>query len=167
MLGIDSTLTRSSSMVHVETKQKVDKPQRTQPSKTHSPTKERTKRSSTSSSFKQGKPKRRLSYSKLLIYNSNHDPDEVFTYDPDLLYLRSHIKPVFFETFQEGVNKYISGDWTSAKDSLEKANTLMIGNDIIIHCKGDGPAQTLLKYIASYQYKAPKKWPGYRPLTSK
>jgi hypothetical protein len=67
----------------------------------------------------------------------NDDPTEVFESDSDLLALREHITTEFLDTFKDGVDAYLNGDWIVAKDHLEKADYLMFealpkgsGNDI-------------------------------------
>ena len=101
------------------------------------------------------------------FYNSSHDPDEVITNDTDCVNLRSHISDGFLEEFTKGMNKYISGDWPTAKVHLEKSDLIMKENPYIGGIYGDGPAQTLLKYMSSYDYISPSNWQGFRPLTSK
>jgi hypothetical protein len=117
----------------------------------------------TSTSKKKSRSKsRRPSY-----FNASHDPDEVFEKDVDMINLRSHIEATFVEEFAKGVSKYISGDWPTSKTHLELCDTMMRESPLIDSCIGDGPSQTLLKYMASYEYKAPSSWMGFRPLTSK
>ena len=107
-------------------------------------------------------PKRRNS-----LFNSSHDPDEVIDQDPDMINLRAHINDAFIEEFAKGVNKYITGDWPTAKGHFEKSNEIMIENALTYESSGDGPSQTLLKYMGSHEFKAPDNWQGFRPLTSK
>jgi hypothetical protein len=64
----------------------------------------------------------------------------------------------FLEVFQSGVETYLAGDWPSARLALEAALKLK---------PDDGPALTLLRYMASLQYKRPLDWSGFRELTEK
>ena len=100
-------------------------------------------------------------------YSSYDDPEEVIDRDIDIVNLRAHIDEAFLDEFSKGVTKYISGDWQTAKIHLEKSNNMMLENPYVEDSKGDGPSRTILKYMANYQYKAPSKWQGFRPLTSK
>ena len=107
---------------------------------------------------------------RISVFTSGDEPDEVLAQDSDLVNLRSHINNVFIHEFGKGVNKYITGDWLIAKGHFEKSDAIMKeilnanNDDTNI---GDGPSQTLLNYMATYQYIAPDSWSGFRPLTSK
>ncbi len=57
------------------------------------------------------------------------------------------------------------GDWTTARGFLERSNTYMLETCPILG--GDGPSQTLLRYMANQNFEAPASWKGYRPLTAK
>ncbi len=97
---------------------------------------------------------------------TRHDePIEVFERDSDLTMLRAHVTPEFKETFRIGVDKYLEGDWSGARDYLEKANNMMAVAAPALG--GDGPCKTLLEYMSERNWVAPASWKGYRPLTSK
>ena len=82
------------------------------------------------------------------------------------LTLRKHAAdPEFTELFKEGVALYLSGEWLAAKALLERADLYMREAAPILG--GDGPSRTLLAYMGSQNFEAPKSWKGYRPLTSK
>lgn len=101
-----------------------------------------------------------------IVLKTSDDPtDEVFDYDYDLLTLRQHASLKFFSVFKEGIDFYLQGDWGEARTYFEKSNKMML--DSVPALGGDGPSQTLLRYMADHDYKAPKWWKGYRPLTSK
>jgi len=97
------------------------------------------------------------------------DPDdetnEVFENDYDMITLRQHATEEFLDTFKEGVNCYLSGDWSAAKTFLEKSDEMMKTN--VPALGGDGPSLTLLSYMKDRDYQAPADWKGFRPLTSK
>jgi hypothetical protein len=101
------------------------------------------------------------------VFNSWHDPDDVIAQDIDLVNLRSHIDDDFTKLFAKGVNKYISGDWSSSKCHLERCDVIMRENPYANGCDGDGPSLALLKYMASHNFTAPSTWLGFRPLHSK
>lgn len=66
--------------------------------------------------------------------------------------------PGFREVFQHGLELYLSGDWTAAREEFEVAlNTR----------PGDGPSNTLLSYMQSFGYACPADWQGFRELTEK
>lgn len=98
------------------------------------------------------------------FYNSSADLVEVFEKDYDLITLRKHITPEFSSEFKKGVETYLQGDWSVARKHLEKANELMAQ---VPTKSGDGPSQTLLRYMEGYGWQAPSTWKGFRPLTSK
>lgn len=80
--------------------------------------------------------------------------------------LRSHATdPEFLATFKEGIALYLSGDWTNARLLLEKADQQMAA--LAPALGGDGPSQTLLRYMGHQNFVPPSSWKGFRPLTSK
>ena len=94
-----------------------------------------------------------------------NEPIEVFERDSDLTLLRAHVTQDFKETFRIGVDRYLEGDWSGARDYLEKANNMMAVAAPALG--GDGPCKTLLEYMSERNWVAPATWKGYRPLTSK
>jgi hypothetical protein len=80
--------------------------------------------------------------------------------------LRKHAVDVEFQnTFKEGVELYLNGDWAAAKGLLERADIMM--SELAPVLGGDGPSRTLLSYMQNRGFEAPKTWKGFRPLTSK
>ncbi|MCQ2816584.1 MAG: hypothetical protein MJ252_04870, partial [archaeon] len=65
---------------------------------------------------------------------------------------------LFYECFEKGINNYISGNWSEALTWLNKSKYL---------CEKDGPTNTILKYMKSFDYKCPEDWKQCRALTSK
>lgn len=93
-------------------------------------------------------------------------PGDVFEQDYDLVTLRQHATdPEFQTTFKEGIALYLSGDWANARLLLEKADLQMAA--LAPALGGDGPSQTLLRYMGQQNFVPPSTWKGYRPLTSK
>lgn len=90
---------------------------------------------------------------------------DVFENDYDVLTLRAHVNTDFLETFKEGVQMYLAGDWMEAKSMLEKADGMMA--KLVPSQGGDGPSRTLLNYMGNCEFKAPPSWKGFRPLTAK
>jgi hypothetical protein len=97
-------------------------------------------------------------YYSCLEYTNN-----IFDFDLDLKYLRSHINDYFLVNFEKGFKHYINGNWRKARDYFIVANKAMI---VSIQCE-DGPTNTLLKYMASFNFEKPKDWKGFRKLESK
>ena len=64
----------------------------------------------------------------------------------------------FYYNWDEGINAYKKGDFTTAGDRFKRCLKLF---------PDDGPAKTLLKYFENRNYKAPEGWIGVRELTSK
>jgi class 3 adenylate cyclase len=94
-----------------------------------------------------------------------HDTSEVFEKDYDMVTLRNHLPTDFKQIFNEGLELYLQGDWTTAKGFFEKATQMM--KEIPFFEKGDGPSNTLLRYMENHGWQAPSSWKGFRPLTSK
>ena len=71
---------------------------------------------------------------------------------------RSEFTKFFYETFREGFDAYVEGNWEEAKDKLETC--LLLTNK-------DTPSVLLYNYISEFNFISPKDWKGYRQLTSK
>ena len=72
--------------------------------------------------------------------------------------------PDFTANFGKGISAYLAGDWSIARVFLQKSDEYM---SQVEGFDGDGPSRTLLKYMGERDYKAPKDWAGFRPLTAK
>ncbi|CAE7537306.1 cya [Symbiodinium microadriaticum] len=107
---------------------------------------------------------RRIDSIQPIFYTSESDTFEVFERDYDMRALCAHVTPEFLEAFRTGLELYLQGDWLIARDHLEKADSLMAQ---VPNMKGDGPSQTLLRYMDAHGWQAPSSWKGFRPLTSK
>jgi class 3 adenylate cyclase len=94
-----------------------------------------------------------------------NETSEVFEKDYDMITLRNHLPVGFKETFNEGLELYLQGDWATARGFFEKASQQM--SQIPFFEKGDGPSNTLLRYMENHGWQAPSSWKGFRPLTSK
>lgn len=68
---------------------------------------------------------RRFSDENAIISKAQEMPEELFNYDVDLVALRKHITEAFMETFNKGVNCYVSGDWENARMLLLESNEIM------------------------------------------
>lgn len=64
----------------------------------------------------------------------------------------------FFQKWAQAFGAYVSGNWGSAAEQLTQVSE-MVG--------GDGPAKTLLEFLAQCGNKAPADWRGFRALTEK
>lgn len=101
---------------------------------------------------------------------NNVETEDLFYGDTDLVILRRHAKSdpndtEFGDTFKEGVQCYLDGDWAKAKDLLTKTDNMMKERAPILG--GDGPSKTLIRYINEHGPEKPSWWEGFRPLTSK
>ncbi len=83
--------------------------------------------------------------------------------DQDLIQLRHLATSTFKETYRQGLENYLSGDWEKAREYFIKADSLMINSD----SSGDGPSKTLIAYMRKRDFQCPHDWKGFRPLTSK
>ena len=62
---------------------------------------------------------------------------------------RRSIPTSFYKKYNAGVEDYLNGNWTKAKDLLLEASKIY---------PGDGPTRQLLKYMKSENYNAPSNW---------
>jgi len=97
--------------------------------------------------------------------NSGYDPHDhhgmaaLFESDPGICQMRQRYLPEFFHKFMMGFQNYRAGEWQVARRLLEF--TKMHLGDL-----EDGPSVSLLEFMASYNFEAPKDWLGHRPLPS-
>ena len=72
--------------------------------------------------------------------------------------MQSGIDPEFFQLFAKGVQDYLAGNWSVARDALNRCEEL----------RGeDGPTKSLLRVMGNHGFEAPSDWKGYRMLTDK
>lgn len=79
---------------------------------------------------------------------------------PEIKEMRKRIPSEFYRKWKVGFEYYISGDWKSAKQVFSE--TL----DIVENFH-DGPSETLLAFMGTFDFKAPPYWKGIRKLTEK
>jgi hypothetical protein len=65
----------------------------------------------------------------------------------------------FYGPFKEGVNFYLKGKWDLARDKFI--------NECLFLDQYDGPTNTLVRYMQSYNFKKFEGWVGVRPLDKK
>mmetsp|Transcript_18206 Transcript_18206/g.33850 ORF Transcript_18206/g.33850 Transcript_18206/m.33850 type:complete len:952 (+) Transcript_18206:62-2917(+) len=88
---------------------------------------------------------------------------EEWNKDQDLQQLRILATAEFNKKFKEGIDTYLLGNWSKAREILEECDVMMKDND---H-GGDGPSRTILNYMKNRAWICPTDWEGFRPLTSK
>ena len=59
----------------------------------------------------------------------------------------------YMTTFEDGIDAYIAGDWTNAKQLLETCKTQQ---------PNDKPGALILNFMAQTNYKPPEDWDGWR-----
>lgn len=106
----------------------------------------------------------------------------VFQKDIDMLQLQVHVTKAFQDAFAEGLADYLKGNWLQAKHHLKESNRIMketleafqhsplykhTPGSTAMQIEGDGPSQTLIKYMEEFDFEAPEDWKGFRPLTAK
>ena len=64
----------------------------------------------------------------------------------------------FLSTFNQGIKKYIKGDWKTSGILLEKCLKLD---------PNDGPTKTIYEFLKGENFTSPNDWNGSRNLTSK
>jgi class 3 adenylate cyclase len=78
-----------------------------------------------------------------------------FQTDPEYAELIKGMHPQFHDTFAQGLQFYLDGNWGEAKAKLEVALTQK---------PEDGPALNLMNVMSEYDFNSPKSWPGYREM---
>merc|ERR1711991_1239973 len=71
-----------------------------------------------------------------------------FKTDPEYAELIKGLNPQFHDTFAQGLQHYLDGDWEDAKRLLETA---------LQQKPEDGPALNLMDVMSEYDFNAPKK----------
>ncbi len=79
---------------------------------------------------------------------------QVWTDDQDLVDLRHMITDSIRLLWDKGIEAYIAGHWSTAKEIFEETLRLTKGKD--------GPSKQLLGYMGDHGNVAPKGWKGYR-----
>ena len=72
----------------------------------------------------------------------NRGVDYMFTLDSDIVGLQQHIME-FNPIFRQAFRSYISGDWNTAYEHIERCLELW---------EDDGPTKTLQAFMAKYQF---------------
>lgn len=87
------------------------------------------------------------------------EPFIIYTFDMPLFQQELKGHPADYrDMFESAVDNYIDGDWASSLDKLEECLQLW---------PTDKPAQVILNFMASHNYRVPLNWQGYRELTEK
>ena len=92
------------------------------------------------------------------VINPSEQLNELFETDIELIKVLWDCKGKFKELFTEAFNKYIEGDWTSAKHYLQTCLEMRTG---------DGPSIVLMGVMEAGEFKKPTDWQGFRILTEK
>ena len=79
----------------------------------------------------------------------------VFEESREIALMRKGFSLEFFGKFQDGVQRYVEGEWILAKEALEAALELR---------SKDGPSLSLLSYMSELAFKAPSNWDNARFL---
>ncbi|CAD8047499.1 unnamed protein product [Paramecium sonneborni] len=85
---------------------------------------------------------------------------DLFMNDEELVLARSPFMKEFYDTWEQGFQYYINGQWDKALPIFNQTLTM-------IPEYKDGPSNTLLEVLHSNGNKAPTYWKGYRELTEK
>mmetsp|Transcript_67151 Transcript_67151/g.212609 ORF Transcript_67151/g.212609 Transcript_67151/m.212609 type:complete len:594 (-) Transcript_67151:201-1982(-) len=93
------------------------------------------------------------------------DYEMEFLEHPDLVAMRMPIKEDFLRLFTEGFVAYRDGNWSVAKEILDKC--LWARYDVHGNAMEDGPSNTLLGVMKEHNFVAPPSWEGFRELTEK
>lgn len=85
---------------------------------------------------------------------------DLFLKDKEIVAMREIFTEEFYTLFAQAIKAYTTGDWENATKILTKTYKLIPGHL-------DGPSNTLLEVIKSYNGQPPEDWKGYRALTEK
>ena len=77
-----------------------------------------------------------------LIYKDKRISDVVYLMDED-----------YYELWEEGVEEYLAGNWTKAKEILTQSREKN---------RQDRPNQVILDYMRSFGDRCPREWKGHR-----
>ena len=79
---------------------------------------------------------------------------DLWELDEDVVNLGKHFKDENRKIWNDGMQSYISGDWSSAKAYCTEVLNRTDNKD--------GPSTNLMDIMSSYGYKVPDNWKGYR-----
>jgi len=88
---------------------------------------------------------------------------DLYNHDEDLLIMKQNISDEFLACHHSAFEAYKHGDWQTAKQQFESAQTLNLESGR----KSDGPSMTIMNYMKKFDYKSPIDWCGARQLTEK
>ena len=69
--------------------------------------------------------------------------------------VQCNVPPGFVEVFNEGVHKYLEGEWSESADFFQKAQRFV---------EGDAPSAKMVGILKGAQGKTPPDWAGFRHL---
>jgi hypothetical protein len=69
--------------------------------------------------------------------------------------VQSNVPEGFIETFNQGVQRYLEGEWSDCYEMFEKSQKLV---------ENDGPSTKMLDIVKNANGKTPQDWAGYRRL---
>ena len=98
-------------------------------------------------------------YYDVVKKHKNNVWNEFVSNDVDYVKIRQRYSKEFIDTYNEGMNKYIEGNWDEAKNLFLKAESILGDKDI--------PSQNILDYMKQYNYYAPVDWEGYKDENKK
>jgi len=84
-----------------------------------------------------------------------------FENDPQYVEIQNGLHPKFKDTFNQGFQEYLAGNWAEAKVILESADKLMVESG---KADGDGPTHQLLGFMGSTNFVKPSDWTGFHNL---
>lgn len=70
--------------------------------------------------------------------------------------MRQPFPKEFYDHFNDAFNDYTTGNWSDARNKLEKMED--------IRGSPDGPSLSLLRVMQEHNFRAPADWEGWREL---
>ena len=83
------------------------------------------------------------------------ESSEVLKESKEIELIKKSFTEEFFTTYENGMEKYVSGHWKEAKDLFSK--TMKLRSE-------DGPSKALINFMQEYNFVAPSDWAGIRKL---
>lgn len=82
----------------------------------------------------------------------------IWNTDEDLIAMRTHMRDEILETWDNGMNAFIKGDWENAREEFNRVLEITSGKD--------GPSQNILRHMdEDYGGNVPMDWKGYRDMS--
>lgn len=101
------------------------------------------------------KTKKKRNHLRFQLDQNLKKAEDVLSESKEIEIIKKPFSEEFFEMFQKGLDMYLAGKWTEAKELFE---------DVLRLRPIDGPSAGLIKYMEEFNFKAPEDWEGIRAI---